>query len=101
MREHIQDRDGFYTFLKFFVDWSVKSSYRKYQVEGLENIPADGSVIWASNHTNALMDPMVMLSSTRGRKVFVARADIFKKKCILSTCLKKKMLIFAADKLYR
>ena len=80
MREHIQDRDGFYTFLKFFVDWSVKSSYRKYQVEGLENIPADGSVIWASNHTNALMDPMVMLSSTRGRKVFVARADIFKKK---------------------
>ena len=80
MREHIQDRDGFYTFLKIFVDWSVKSSYRKYQVEGLENIPADGSVIWASNHTNALMDPMVMLSSTRGRKVFVARADIFKKK---------------------
>lgn len=79
MRQHIQDKDWFYTFLKVFVDWSVKSSYRKYQVEGLENIPGDGSVIWASNHTNALMDPMVMLSSTRGRKVFVARADIFKK----------------------
>ena len=80
MRQHIQDKDWFYTFLKVFVDWSVTSSYRKYQVEGLENIPTDGSVIWASNHTNALMDPMVMLSSTRGRKVFVARADIFKKK---------------------
>ena len=79
MREHIQDRDWFYSFLKIFVDWSVRSSYRKYQVEGLENIPQDGSVIWASNHTNALMDPMVMLSSTRERKVFVARADIFKK----------------------
>ena len=79
MRQHIQDRDWFYTFLKIFVDWSVKSSFRKYQVEGLENIPRDGSVIWAANHTNALMDPMVMLSSTKGRKVFVARADIFKK----------------------
>ena len=79
MRQHIQDRDPFYTFLKFFVDWSVRSSFRKYQVEGLENIPKEGSVIWASNHTNALMDPMVMLSSTEGRKVFVARADIFKK----------------------
>ena len=79
MRQHIQDNDWFYSFLKVFVDWSVRSSYPKYQVEGLENIPQDGSVIWASNHTNALMDPMVMLSSTRGRKVFVARADIFKK----------------------
>ena len=79
MRKHIQDKDPFYTFLKYFVDWSVRSSYRKYQVEGLENIPLDGCVIWASNHTNALMDPMVMLSSNSGRKVFVARADIFKK----------------------
>lgn len=80
MRKHIQDRDPFYTFLKFFVDWSVRSSFRKYQVEGMENLPKDGSVIWASNHTNALMDPMVMLSSSDVRKVFVARADIFKKK---------------------
>ncbi len=80
MRQHIQDRDPLYTFLKVFVDWSVKSSYRKYQIEGLENIPADGSVIWSSNHTNALMDPMVLLSSSVQRKVFVARADIFKKK---------------------
>ena len=79
MREKIQEKGWFYTFLKIFVDWSVKSSYRKYQVEGIENIPTDGYVIWASNHTNALMDPMVMLSSTKGRKVFVARADIFKK----------------------
>ncbi len=79
MREKIQDHDWLYTFLKYFVDWSVRSSYRRYQVEGTENIPTDGSVIWAANHTNALMDPMVMLSSTRGRKVFVARADIFKK----------------------
>lgn len=79
MKKHIQDKDSLYTFLKIFVDWSVKSSFRKYQVEGLENIPSDGSVIWASNHTNALMDPMVLLSTSRMRKVFVARADIFKK----------------------
>ncbi len=80
MRKHIQDKDWLYTFLKVFVDWSVKSSYSKYQVEGADNIPQDGSVIWAANHTNALMDPMVLLSTSRGRKVFVARADIFKKK---------------------
>ncbi len=80
MKQRIQDKDPLYTFLKIFVDWSVRSSYRKYQVEGTENIPTDGSVIWAANHTNALMDPMVLLATSRGRKVFVARADIFKKK---------------------
>lgn len=79
MRKRIHDNDRLYTFLKIFVDWSVRSSYTKYQVEGLENIPQDGSVIWAANHTNALMDPMVLLSSTKCAKVFVARADIFKK----------------------
>lgn len=80
MKQHIQDKDWFYTFLRFFVDWSVRSSFRKYQVEGIENLPEEGSiVIWASNHTNALMDPMVMLPANKIRKVFVARADIFKK----------------------
>lgn len=79
MKQHIQDKDWFYTFLRYFVDWSVRSSFRKYQIEGIENLPDDGCVIWASNHTNALMDPMVMLPANKIRKVFVARADIFKK----------------------
>ena len=80
MKQHIQDKDWFYTFLRHFVDWSVRSSFSKYQVEGIENLPEEGSiVIWASNHTNALMDPMVMLPANKIRKVFVARADIFKK----------------------
>ena len=65
MSKHIQDSSRFYSFLKIFVDWSVKSSYRKYQVEGIENLPKDGYSIWAANHTNALMDPMVMLSTSK------------------------------------
>ena len=80
MKNRIQDKDPLYTFLKIFVDWSVRSSYRRYQVEGAENIPTYGHVIWAANHTNALMDPMVLLSTSRIPKVFVARADIFRKK---------------------
>ena len=79
MKQHIQDKDWFYTFLRYFVDWSVRSSFRKYQIENIENLPKEGSVIWASNHTNALMVPMVMLPANKIRNVFVARADIFKK----------------------
>ena len=83
MSRKIQDGSFKYFFTKIFVDWAVKSSYRKYQVEGLENIPQNSSVIWASNHTNALMDPLVLLSATKQQKVFVARADIFKKKSVI------------------
>ena len=83
MSRKIQDGSFKYFFTKIFVDWAVKSSYRKYQVEGLENIPQNASVIWAANHTNALMDPLVMLSTTKQQKVFVARADIFKKKSVI------------------
>jgi len=45
---------------------------------GTEHIPADGSLIYAPNHTNALCDALAVLGITTGRKVFVARADIFK-----------------------
>lgn len=80
MSRKIQEGSFIYFFTKFFVDLSLRSAYRKYQVEGAENIPTDGSVIWASNHTNALMDPLVLLAATSGQKVFMARADIFQKK---------------------
>lgn len=80
MKRKIQDGGRRYFFIKFFVDWAVRTSYRRFQVEGLENLPKDGSVIWAANHTNALMDPLVMLAATPQQKVYVARADIFKKK---------------------
>ena len=80
MKRKIQEGSFIYFFTKFFVDLSLKTAYRKYQVEGRENIPTDGSVIWASNHTNALMDPLVLLAATDRQKVFMARADIFKNK---------------------
>lgn len=76
----IQDPNFGYSLLKILADYSVKNSYRKFQVEGQENIPADGYTIWAGNHTNALMDALVLLISTKIRKVYVARADIFKNK---------------------
>lgn len=52
-------------------------SYRKVQVTGKENIPEDGSVIIAPNHSNALMDAMVVLRTRRTPTVFGARADLF------------------------
>ncbi len=74
----IQDYDGLYNFLRYYVDFTLKLSYRSIRYFGLEKIPQDGAVIYAPNHTNALMDALVILSLDRKPKVFVARADIFR-----------------------
>ena len=76
----IQDKDKLYTFLRPYVDWMFRRSYRSYHYVGKENIPTDGAVIFAPNHTNCLCDAMAILGIDRSRKVFVARADIFKDK---------------------
>ena len=74
----IQDKDGLYLFLRPYVDWLFRRSYRSFRYIGKENIPADGAVIYAPNHTNALCDAMCVLGIDHRQKVFVARADIFR-----------------------
>ena len=74
----IQDYDWVYSTLRYYVDLVLKLSYRNVRYVGTENIPQNGAVIYAPNHTNALMDALVILAMDRRAKVFVARADIFK-----------------------
>lgn len=76
----IQDKDKLYTFLRPYVDWMFRRSYRSCRYLGKENIPTDGAVIFAPNHTNCLCDAMAILGIDSSRKVFVARADIFRNK---------------------
>ena len=78
MGKKIQDYDGLYAFLRHYVDYVLKMSYRKVNYNGVEKVPQDGAVIYAPNHTNALMDALLILAMDRKPKVFVARADIFK-----------------------
>ena len=75
----IQDHSHLYAFLRYYVDLVLKLSYRNVRYVNRERIPQDGAVIYAPNHTNALMDALVILAMDRKAKVFVARADIFKK----------------------
>ena len=74
----IQDYDRMYSMLFHYVRFSVKLSYRSILQVGEENIPKDGAIIFAPNHTNTLMDALVVLSYNCQPKVFVARADIFR-----------------------
>lgn len=74
----IQDYDGTYSFLHHYVSFVLKQSYSSILHVGKENIPEDGAIIFAPNHTNTLMDALVVLAMDDKPKVFVARADIFK-----------------------
>jgi len=74
----IQDNDRTYNFLHHYVSLVLKLSYRSILQVGRENIPTNGAIIFAPNHTNTLMDALVVLTMDHKPKVFVARADIFK-----------------------
>ena len=96
----IQDKDKLYTFLRPYVDWMFRRSYRSYHYVGKENIPTDGAVIFAPNHTNCLCDAMAILGIDRSRKVFVARADIFKdkKRAKISYVARRRTVLYPAGR---
>lgn len=75
--KHITTYSWSYRVLSIFVDLMHRLFYRKIVVEGKENIPKDGPVIFAPNHQNALMDPLAIIFSSRQQVVFLARGDIF------------------------
>ena len=78
--KRIQDKNLWYNLLRWYIDITLKFSYRNIRYVGKERIPTDGAVIFAPNHTGALMDAWVILAMDRRPKVFVARADLFKNK---------------------
>lgn len=77
-KRRVQDNNIAYNILRRYVDFVLKLSYRTIKYVGMERIPKDGAIIFAPNHTGALMDALVILAMDSKPKVFVARADMFK-----------------------
>ena len=77
-QHRVQDNNLVYNILRRYVDFVLKLSYRTIKYVGMERIPKDGAIIFAPNHTGALMDALVILAMDSKPKVFVARADMFK-----------------------
>jgi len=78
MTKKIQDPDFWYSFLLPYVNWHTRIAYRRFEVHGKKQIPKDSAVIFGVNHSNTLMDALVLLSADNIKKVFIARGDIFK-----------------------
>ena len=88
----IQEKNRKYFLLKWYVDNTFKSAYRRVAYHEKEKLPQDGAIIYAPNHTNTLMDALVVLALDKKAKVFVARADLFKQPVILKFLTFLKMM---------
>jgi 1-acyl-sn-glycerol-3-phosphate acyltransferase len=67
-----------YRVLAWFLRIVTRVFFRQVEVVGLENVPRIGPVLFAGNHPNSLIDPLLIIT-TCGRKVhFAAKDTLFK-----------------------
>lgn len=69
--------------MRRFLEWLsrtiVKIFFREILIEGKENLPESGPILFTPNHPNALLDPLLVQSFASNFKVrFVAKAPLFK-----------------------
>ena len=69
-----------YRISKSYVLKTFERFFNPFTVVGAENIPQEGTIIFAPNHLNALMDALAVLDicPKQFSVSFLARADIFK-----------------------
>jgi len=92
-KHNIEKYDLFYQLLKNYVDlWHNYIFYRKVLAYGREHIDFSVPTIFAPNHQNALMDAMAVIGTLDRQLVFLARADIFRKKFVARILYTFKML---------
>lgn len=82
MMRKIYDNTPYYKALRLIVGFTYKRFFRQIEIRGTENIPLGEPVIFASNHQNALLDPLAILFYQKEPIVFMARADMFQNKLI-------------------
>jgi 1-acyl-sn-glycerol-3-phosphate acyltransferase len=92
-KENIEKYSARYALLKSAAGfWHNNVFYRKVIVLGRENINPADPLIFAPNHQNALMDALAVLFTHKGQPIFLARADIFKRKSIAAILYFLKIL---------
>ena len=65
--------------LREFARFAARTFFRDIVVDGAENLPEQGPVIFTPNHPNGLLDPMLLFFlPSRFRLRFVAKATLFK-----------------------
>jgi glycerol-3-phosphate O-acyltransferase/dihydroxyacetone phosphate acyltransferase len=56
---------------------ALRLFFRRIELSGVENVPADGPVVFVVNHPNSLVDPLLLLCFAPRRVSFLAKAPLF------------------------
>ncbi len=67
-----------YRLVKTLANISLRFFYRGIDIEGKENIPNDGPIIYAVNHQNAFLDAVIVGALSPIPTYFMTRSDVFK-----------------------
>lgn len=79
--------------ITFILVWFSKQGYyRRVTRRGLANIPKNKPVIFAANHQNSLIDPIVIATTNRFPVFFLTKSDVFKKPFIAKILYSLNML---------
>ncbi len=81
-KKEIERSSLLYILLRLYTRIFFRCFYRNIHYTGWENIPSKGPVLFAPNHQNALMDALAVLLWQKKPVVFMARADMFRKKFV-------------------
>ena len=71
-----------YHIIKFYIRTGLFFFFKKINVFGTNNIPKKGAVLFVSNHKNALIDPILIATTTTRNIHFLTRASAFKLKLV-------------------
>ena len=66
-----------YYILRPIVSWALKLYFKKIYISGLENIPKDKAVVFASNHPSAFIEPCLLACFLPIQLHFLVRGDLF------------------------
>ncbi len=68
-----------YRILVWFLDLVTRAFFRRVEVVGLEHVPdeGDGPVLFAGNHPNSLIDPVLIVTRSRRIVHFAAKDTLF------------------------
>jgi 1-acyl-sn-glycerol-3-phosphate acyltransferase len=56
---------------------ALRLFFRRIEISGAENVPAEGPVVFVVNHPNSLVDPLLLLCFAPRRVSFLAKAPLF------------------------
>lgn len=76
----INNWSGTYAFGYFLVTIGLRTFYKKHEITGRKNIPKKKPIIFAANHQNAFMDPILISVTRPNPTYYMVRADVFKNK---------------------